>query len=416
MEKTIIKKIILENQERIPNLKIFKRCYEVNTSANYIFTGQRRSGKTYLMYWIIKQMPKDGVSIEKILYINFEDERLLELTTSDLSLIIESYKELYNEQPIIFFDEVQNIDGWQKFVRRLSDSDYRIYITGSNAQMLSSEMASALGGRFMVKEIETLSFSEYLHFSGIELDKNYEYSSQRYEIQKIFETFFNYGGFPELFKFSNKKEYLSNIFQKVFLGDIIARQQIRNNHPLKLMVKKLAESTTDEVSYTRIKNIINSIGVNVGTATLIEYLKYLEDAYLIRTLSNFNAKISERETKKKYYFRDNGLLGLFLMEPEAFLLETLVCNVLCARFKDNVFYIRNVYEIDFYVPNEQLVQVSYSLNNYDTRKRETTALLKASESYKSKNLLIVTYNEEEIIEIDGKTINVVPVWKWVLGV
>jgi len=323
---------------------------------------------------------------------------------------------LYKGEPVLFFDEIQNIAGWQNFARRLADSNYKIWVTGSNAQMLSSEMATTLGGRFLVKEMDTLSFEEYLLFQNISIEKQIVYSEKRFEVQGIFEEYFYYGGFPELFKFINKQEYLSNVFQKIFLGDIIARHQIRNPHALKLMIKKLAESTMDEVSFHRIKNIIQSTGIQVGTSTLIEYFKYIEDAFLIRSITNYLSKISEREVKKKYYFRDHGLLNLFLLNPESFSLETIVFNELSKRYPGNLYYLKDNFEVDFFVPDRMLVQVSYKMDESKTREREISSLLKASKSYNVEEMIIITHSQEETINQEGKKIAIVPVWKWLLNV
>lgn len=414
IEKSIFKKIILENQQRIPGLEIVRRDYTIDLQANYIFTGQRRAGKTYFVFSLIQQMIQQGISIEKVLYINFEDERLIGLDLEDFDILLESYREIFPHQPILFFDEIQNIAGWQKFARRMADSGYKTHITGGNSEMLSSEMASTLGGRFLVMEIETLSFTEYLYFHGVTIDSNIAFSPDRFEVIRLFGQYFSQGGFPELIKFSEKKEYLSNLFQKVFLGDIVSRYMVRNPFALRLLIKKLAESTMDEVSFNRMQNIISSTGVKVGTATVIEYVKYLEDAFLISSVSNHFAKISSREAKKKYYFRDNGILSLFLAEPASIQLETFVFNRLRKLFGSNIFYLRNGYEVDFYVPGEALIQVAYSLDELSTRKREMIALIKASAVYPVKNLMIITFETEENIVENDREIQVMPVWKWLL--
>lgn len=415
MDKDILKKIIIEHQERIPELKITDRNIVVDPAANYIFTGQRRAGKTYFMYHIIQQKLKAGFTAENVLYINFEDERLMEMNIQGLDMIMECYAELFQSKPLIFFDEIQIIPGWQKFVRRLADNKYQVCVTGSNAAMLSSEMASTLGGRFLVKEISTLSFKEFLSFHHFKPGKNAFQSSQRFEIIRFFNEYFTFGGFPETINFENKKEYLSNIFQKVFLGDIIARYSVRNPYALRLLLKKLAESTMDETSFTRIKNIIQSTGLQVGTATLIEYMSYLEEKFLLKGISNFHAKISERETKKKYYYRDHGLLNLFLSGGETAILETMVFNKLNSQYAGEVFYFRDVTEVDFYVPGELLVQACYNISNPETRQREISALSKAMPVLKAKNVLIITYNDrEENIVTDMGNIRVVPIWHWLM--
>lgn len=413
--KNILKKIIIENQERIIKIKVVERQIDFELEANYIITGQRRTGKTYLLYRQIQQLIEKGISEKEILYINFEDERLLEFKTSDFDNILESYYELYDLKPVIFFDEIQNIPNWQKYARRLADSNFKIWITGSNAQMLSNEMATTLGGRFMVKEIDSLSFEEYLSFYQIATESNMVYAEKRFEIQHKFEDYFYFGGFPEIQKYSNKREYLNNIFQKIFLGDIIARHQVRNTHALRLMIKKLAESTMDEVSFNRVKNIIKSTGIMVGTSTVTEYFAYIEDAFLIAGLQNFRTKITERESKKKYYFRDHGLLSLFLTEAESFLMETIVFNHLRKKYPANLYYLKEVYEVDFLIADKMLIQVAYSLADIKTKEREISALIKAAKTYNIHNLVIITYNQEEIIQNEGKQISVVPIWKYLLN-
>ncbi len=415
MKKKTFKKIIIEYQEYLSDIKLVRRHYTVEKNANYVFVGQRRVGKTYFMYQIITDLIKSGIKKEQILYINFEDERLLELKTDDLQLIIESYKELFDLKPILFFDEIQNVKNWEKFVRRLSDQKYRIYITGSNAELLSKEIASTLGGRFLVKEIHGLCFKEFLEFKNVKLQKNFEYKEQKYQIIKLFEDFFYYGGFPETINFKNKKEYLSNLYQKVFYGDIVSRYKVNNNFALKLLIKKIAENTNDATSFNRLKNIIKAVGVNVGTSTLINYFSYLEDAFFIYDIKNYNSKFAEKESIKKFYFADNGILNLFLLEPESKLIETLVFNTLRAKYSsENIYYYRDKIEIDFYLPKKELIQVSYDLKFEKTRNREINAILKAKDELKATKYTIITYNEEEIIEIQNTKIEVVPVWKWVL--
>ena len=267
----------------------------------------------------------------------------------------------------------------------------------------------------MVKEVETLSFPEYLLFHGMTLDNNMEFSSQRFEIQHHFNSWFYFGGFPETVKFPDKKEYLRNLFQKVFLGDIIGWYQIRNPYAVKLLIKKIAESTMYEVSFNRMRHIIASTGVRIGTSTVIEYIRYLHKAYLIGSTHNVNAKITERESKKKYYFRDTGIVSLFLPEPEAFLLETVVYNRLSTLFPGNVSYIRNSYEVDFYVPGEVLVQACFKFTDFSTRTREITSLSKAFGKHPVKKLWIITWSDEEFIKTNDLEIQVIPAWKWMLN-
>lgn len=415
MEKNTLKKIIVESQDFLVSRKVINRDYHLEEKGNYVIVGQRRTGKTYLAFqYIQRRIEDEKLSIDQFLYINFEDERLIEFKTSDFDLLLDSYKELYNRKPVCVFDEIQIIDGWEKFIRRLADQDYRVLVTGSNSKMLSKEIATVLGGRFLLKEISGLSFREFLAFHKLELVKNYEFKDQRFEIQRLFETYLLFGSLPEIINFSNKKDYLSTLFEKIFYGDIIARYNIKNDFGFRLLVKKLAESTMDETSFNRLKNIIKSTGTNVGTQTLIEYFGYLNDSYLVHSLSNYFSKFVERETKKKFYFSDTGILGLFLIDPESSMLETFVHNHLRKRFKESLYYLRNAFEVDFYVQDQYLVQVAYSISNDQTRNREINGLINAEKKVKVKELLIITMYEDDQISINGKSIQVVPAWKWAL--
>lgn len=413
--KEIIKSIIIEGQEFIATVKPICRDYEIEENANYVFTGSRRTGKTWFMYDLIHRKTGAELNFQEILYINFEDERFLGFTSDDFNLLIESYKELFEHKPVLYLDEIHNIEEWEKFARRLADSDYRVYITGSNAKMLSREIQSTLGGRFMVKEITPLSFVEYLRFNEIVPDKNVLYTEERFAIKKQFDTYFYYGGFPETLKFKNRREYLSNLYQKVLYGDIITRNKIKNDFALKFLIKKLSESIHDESSFTRIKNLITATGIKMGTTTVIEYIGYLKDAFLISTVTNFFANISGRESKKKYYFVDNGILNLFLISPETALLENLVFNHLYRNYDGEIFYLRNSFEIDFYLQEkDEIIQVCYSLDDTATRERELNSIKKAMVKSDIHHAKIITMDQKEQIEFEGKTIEVIPVWHWLL--
>jgi len=415
MNKELLKKIIIEYQEFVKEILVIKRNYRIDNTANYIFAGPRRSGKTYFMYQIIQDMIKKENNDKQFLYINFEDERLMELRINDLDTLIEAYRELYSKQPVMFFDEIQNIVGWEKFTRRLADQKYRIFVTGSNAKMISREIASTLGGRFIILEIDNLSFREFLHFNRFKLEDNYEFSEQRFNIHSYFKEYLKYGAFPEVIQLENKIAYLRNLFQKIFYGDIMTRYQIRNEHGLKLLIKKIAESITDETSFNRIRNLIKSIGVEIGTATLIEYFKYLEEGFLVYNLSNFALKFSERETKRKFYFVDNGFLNLFLIDSDDKLLENIVFRELTRKYKEDIFYFRDNYEIDFYIPSRGLViQVSYSMDRPETMTREISSLSSSFKRLKLEKGLILTYTEEPKLDDGVKGIEIMPVWKWLL--
>ncbi len=411
--KELFKNIIVTKQEWLKTVSLFERDILIENNANYAITGLRRAGKSFFLYQLIHKKYKQD-EMDKIVMINFEDERLIEVTYNDLHLILDAYYELFDKKPVVFLDEIQNVQHWQKYVRRIADEGLQVYVTGSNAEMLSHEIATTLGGRYINLEILPLSFTEYLKFQGITFSEKMIYNKDRHLIMKEYSNYLHFGGFPELLKFDNKREFLSSVYQKLFYGDIIARYKVSNVQVLKLLIKKIAESVNNETSVNRIKNLITSTGVTIGSNTLFEYLNYLESSYLIGTISNFYSKFSEKETNKKYYFLDNGILGLFLNDQPTKLLENLVYIEL--RRKGYVcYFLKRTTEVDFYVPEKQLlIQVSYSINNPETYQREIKGLVSAMKELNLAEGTIITYDEEKTIQIDGYTIQVKPAWKWLL--
>lgn len=415
IDKNTIKFIITENQQFISKVKLFKREYSFENNLNYVLVGLRRAGKSYLLYERMQQLMKEGHSEEEFLYFNFEDDRLIDIQVSDLNTILISYQEMFDHKPFIFLDEIQIIDGWEKFARRLADQNYHVYITGSNAKMLSSEIATTLGGRFQIKEVFPLSFREMLRSKGIDIDdKNFEYKDAT-SISKYLEEYFRFGGLPEVGNVQDKRSWLNGLYGKIFFGDLLARYSIRNDKALKFIVQKLAESIKQPISYNRIVKMVASIGTKISTDTVIDYLGYMNESWLLIPISNHASKFVEKASNKKYYFIDNGILNLFLTDPNTSLLENMVAINLYKQYGDDVAFFNSNIEVDFYVPNQKIaIQVSYSLKDDDTKKREVRALDKISSFVDVERRYIITMYEEEIIERDGHTIHVVPLLKWLL--
>ncbi|MEE1062903.1 MAG: ATP-binding protein [Paludibacteraceae bacterium] len=415
MDKNIIKLIITENQLFISKIKLFKREYSFEENLNYVLVGLRRAGKSYLLYERMQQLMKNGHSEEEFLYFNFEDDRLINIQVSDLNTILTSYQEMFDHKPFIFLDEIQIVDGWEKFARRLADQNYHVYITGSNAKMLSSEIATTLGGRFQIKEVFPLSFREMLRSKGFDVDdKNFEYKNAT-SINKYLEEYFRFGGLPEVGNVQDKRSWLNGLYGKIFFGDLLTRYSVRNDKALKFIVQKLAESIKQPISYSRIVKLVSSIGTKISTDTVIDYLGYMNESWLLIPMSNYASKFVEKASNKKYYFIDNGILNLFLIDPNTSLLENMVAINLYKKFGDGVAFFNSNIEVDFYVPSQKLaVQVSFSLKDEDTKKREVRALDKISSLVDVEERYIITMYEEEIIEKNGYTINVLPLWKWLL--
>ena len=416
MEKNVFKTLIVEYQQFVKGITLIERDIHLSAQLNYVFVGLRRAGKSYLMYQQIQNLLKEGHKVEEILYFNFEDDRLVNLTVEDLDLIKVCYEELYAYRPIFFLDEIQIVQHWERFARRLADQKYRVYVTGSNAKMLSSEIATTLGGRFIVQNVYPFSFRECLKANNIMVEPTW-YFKNRAEIVRSFSEYFYYGGLPELelVEGAEKRQWLSNLFNKIFFSDLITRYSIRNDLAMKVLIRKLAESVKQPSSFSRLSNIVSSAGAKTTTDTIIDYLEFLQATWLIFSLENYASKLAEKVSNRKYYFIDNGLLNLFLIDPVTSLLENLVAITLRKKYEDELYFYHQNIEVDFYIPAEKLaVQVSYSLKEETTRKREITALLKMAAVMEVEKLLVITNDEEEVITENGKEINVIPIWKWLL--
>lgn len=425
VDKLILKQILQNSREEIEQYKIIHRDIQTDSFNCYIFVGVRRAGKSFILYEKIQQMLSEGHTWDEILYLNFEDERLDSLDINDMDSILECHMEMGGvAKPALFLDEIQNIDGWEKFARRVSDSKYMVWITGSNAKMLSKEMMSTLGGRYIPIEIYPFSFAEYLRWAGIPYDeKSLLGTSARVNLKKAYEEYVKWGGLPESLGLSVKRNYISSVYQKIYLGDICTRNKISNPNLLRLLIKKIAEGVKQPVSYTRLSQVLSSVGGKITVPTTSSYISYSEDAWLLLRLHNISSSFSEKETNCKYYFVDNGILSILLVDPATTLMENLVALQLFRIYghdQDNervYFYNSNV-EVDFYVPEDELaIQVSYSISrDIDTREREVGALQKLPKALACKRRIILTYDEQQIIEDEYGKIELIPCWKWMLGI
>jgi len=414
MTKDKIKILITEYQRFVSNISLIPRKISLISNQNYVFVGLRHAGKSYLMYQRIGELIASGHSQDEILYFNFEDDRIDSLEISDLEMIKNCFEEMYDCKPIFFLDEIQRVNGWEKFARRLADQKYQVYITGSNAKMLSSEIATTLGGRYMIEEVFPYSFDEYVNANGINISERNAVVKHRKEIEKLSESYFVKGGLPETALMADNRQWLSSLFNKIFFGDIVARHGIRNDFGLRVLIRKLAESVKQPVSYSRMASIVSATGKKISTDAVIDYIAYLDESWLILPFENFAGKLQDKEMNRKYYFIDNGLLSLFLMNPETSLLENIVAISLRHKYgKECYFFNTPKSEVDFYVPEESLaVQVSYSISDQETRKREVEGLTSLTKFQNVEKMLIVTKEEEETIVINDRTINVVPLWKF----
>ena len=417
--KEIFRTLIKEGQEEIRDVVLYDRPYEFEEQGRYVLVGVRQAGKSYMLYKRAKQLLAGGHQVEDMVYIDFDDERLAGMTSDDFDLIIQAYQSVHPQKPILFFDEIQNVDGWEHFARRLANRKYQVFITGSNAKMLSRDIQTILGGRYLDETVFPYSFHEFLEAQGIRLSSEWQYGRERAVVQRAFAQYLNWGGFPELLLYRNKRHWLNDLYEKILLGDIIQHNKVKNELALRLAFKRMAESVMQPVSFTRIANLVKATGVSTSTASVIDYVKYAKDACLLFSLENYASKFVEKETVKKHYFVDNGLLSIFLSGGEGALLENVCAIHLHRKFGEQLFFYNKAVEVDFYIPEESYaIQASYSImaeDAQDTYTREVEALKKLNAYQHLDRMVIVTYDEESLIEIgNGQSIEVIPAWKWLL--
>lgn len=422
MDKQLLKQILRDNQQEVIRYQVEPRECGISDFPCYVLVGVRRSGKSYMLYHQIQQLLREGKQWDDMLYLNFEDERLENFTAEDFNHLLECHQEMYGKRPMLFLDEIQNIDHWEKFARRMADANYTIYITGSNAKMLSGEINTTLGGRFLTREVYPYSFKEYANVHRVVLSENDLLSTEgRSAAVKCFNEYLHDGGLPASALMPVKRNYLSSVFQKIYLGDIIARNKITNVTGIRVLIRKIAESVCRPISFNRINNLLSSVGGKLSLATTIKYVEYCEDAWLLLRLKNYASCLADKESNCKYYFIDNGILNLFLIDKDTMLLENMVALQLFRIYghdadNERVFFYNDNYEVDFYIPEEEFaIQVCYSLRDEETLSREIEALKKLPKRLACRRRIILTFDDETSFTDQHGIIEVIPAWKWMLA-
>ena len=428
--KDTIKKVILEWQEEGFS-SVINRSYHIEyTEEINTIIGLRRSGKTYIIYNEILRLVKQGIGRDQIVYLLFEDERLEPLESQQLDLIIEAYYELYPENQTksvyLFFDEIQYIDNWELFIKRLYEKKrYKITLTGSSSKLSSDEIATELRGRTLSLNIYPLHFKEFLSFRGIVLSKNTAFSRERFGIIKHAEEFLRFGGLPRIALTHDelmKKELLKNYLDMIIFKDIVERYEIRNTHILKVIINYVLMNCSTPFS---INSFINKLGseYSLNKDTIFTYFSYLEEAGFIYYAPRFAYRVKERYLTKKIYIIDNGFLQLTVFKENQITgasFENLIFTELI-KADYSVFFFRdkNNNECDFIARKESretlAIQVSYTLH-HDNKKREIRGLVAALEHLNVKEGILITKDQEETIHEDSYVIHVVPYWKWMLEI
>lgn len=417
-----------DNQKLVEHYKVVPRDIPSDKYNQMVFVGVRRAGKTFMLYQKMQEMLAKDHDWSDMLYLNFEEERLYGFTLEDFDRILECHQEMYNKRPMLFLDEIQEIDGWERFARRMADSKYHIWLTGSNQKMLSKDIQARLGGRYMTREVYPYSFLEFLDANNIKVDKNSLFGIEdKSSILRLWEEYLIWGGMPQIASETAgspvKRDYLSSTYRKIYLNDIASRTGIpaNNFNLLRLLLKKMAESLHQPESYSNFRHVLSSVNGKIAPQTVTKYIEGSEDAWLILRLRNLTASFGEKERSCKYYFIDNGFLNLQLINERGKLLENAVALELFRRYghdaeNERVFFYRESVEVDFYVPEENLaVQASYTIHeNQSTYDREVGALSKFVNFKPGCRRLIITNDESEIINDEHGQIEVIPLWKWSL--
>ncbi len=424
MNIDLIKKIILDSDKKIEDITFFQRDLNVPEDVQSIISiiGPRRSGKTFFLYILTKKLRNEG---KGVLFISFDDERIV-LRNDELNMIIDAGYDIYKEFEYIFIDEVQEIIGWEKFVKRIGE-EKKVYLTGSSSKLMSKEIATHLRGRTLTYELFPISFREIVKLSGIEIHNTYSTKDESL-IRELFEQYITYGGFPEVFLANNHEIRLKLIeaYKDVMLlRDIIERYRVKNYRLLRIFLNILSNSYSKESSVRKASSFLNTRGYKHDRNLLYEYAEYLSDTFMIFYLPKFSKSIYKRESYlKKIYVID----GFSIYAQERSLskdLENLIFLELRKKgFKEGetLFYYKSDYiECDFLLTGRDGVfaamQVSHFLNE-ENKSRELRGLTKAMEEFNLNEGLIITKNQSDRFTYTYKSrkyqISVIPAWKWAL--
>lgn len=415
--KDLLKQIILEQQEILhaPNKRYVQRYIAdewLQTSEILIISGIRRCGKSVLM-----QQMRDRL-VEKDFFFNFDDERLANFKLDDFQKLQECFVELFGEQHTYYFDEIQNIEGWERFVRRLYNAGNKIIITGSNARMLSRELGTHLTGRYIQVEIYPFSFQEYLAMNEIPVNAKTLYTTTgRATMVKSFVKYMECGGFPKFLQ-DGSVSYLTSLYESIIYRDILTRNGLTNEKEMLEMMFYLASNATKRITYS-------SLGKVVGIQhpdTIKNYLEYIQQTYLISQLFRYDPSVKKQMmSPKKIYFVDNAIIkriGFNATENNGVFLENLVFIELKRRGWD-VYYYADKKECDFIVRKglhiSDAYQVTLKMDSPQTREREIAGVREAMQAYSLSKGYILTFEGKETINFDdGTIVEVVPVWEWIL--
>ena len=437
MKRNVLLDIILDFHEgNIPyNIKrnIDITIPTVNKAVAII--GPRRAGKTFRVYNFISELLHDGIPKDQILFINLDDDRLLPLTLEDMDLILNAYYELYpknkEKKVYLILDEIQNVPNWEKYVRRIMDNEnIQVLITGSSSKLLSKEIATSMRGRAISYTVLPFSFREYLALKQFPF-KEHLSSKKRAEILSLLSEYQKFGAYPEIVLENSsdiKVKILREYVDVMLIRDVIERYKVRNIKILRTLYDNLIASTGSIFSTNKFHKFLINKGLKASKNTIYQYKSHLVDAYAVIILRRFDFSLRKIEQSlPKIYPIDPGLLLIHstrFSENKGKSMETTVAIELLRKKEQNplteIYYWRDVTqkEVDFLIKQENkitdLIQVSYTMDDYATREREIKALIRASDDLTCNSLWIITWDYEDMLHIENKQIKCIPLWKWLI--
>ncbi len=419
MEKNDLKQVILDQEESFCKKRdIISRevalVKYISSRQIIIISGVRRSGKSTLLRIIWDAIPEQDKSR---LYLNFDDDRLVDFGIKDFQMLYELFLELKGAEgrQYLFLDEAHNVQGWEKFANRMHESGIKVFITGSNAKLLESEISSSLTGRNMLIRLFPFSFREYLQYKRVSYKDNEFSTKEKSRMLSLFGDYMVFGGFPLIIEEENP-ELLQAYFQDIVNKDIIIRFNIGKVKEFKLITNYLLSHCTLPYSYHTLQQIS---GIK-SLSTIKNFIAFSEMPYLFFNVARFDYSLKKQiYNQKKVYCIDNGFISQLSFKNsanEGRLLENLVFIELI-RIGGQVYYHKGKKECDFIVKDKdkitQAIQVCSELNN-ESEKREVEGLLEARKTFSIKEGIILTYDQEKEITFGGEKIRVIPVWKWLL--
>ncbi len=421
MEKAFLSEIIEEQAEILESANAGYRRHAlqelqaaIKSPQIVVITGMRRCGKSTLLRQILKSRFD-----KKAFYFSFEDERLLHFTVDDFNLLYEALIEFYGEQSTFFLDEIQNIEHWELFVRRLHDRGMKIFITGSNATLLSQEFSTRLTGRTVPYALYPFSFNEFIEFTMPELKNKFPTTAvSRGLFSKAFTHYIKLGGVP-LYVINQERFFLTQLYEDILYRDIISRYKINDEKSIRELSLHLISHVSSLYTYSKLKNMLHLGSMN----TVKNYIQYLENSYLYFSIQRFSYSLKQQHlAPKKIYCIDTALIDILsfkFSENLGHLLENIVFVELKRRQQEIYYYhTKTGLEVDFIIRSGAkitgLIQVCASLDNKETQTREVNALLQAMNETGLSHGIILTKDGSKTINEKGKTIQVMPIYQWLL--